>query len=394
MHDDSQVIENRVSRVLIERIAPTEVIERRALSVKALHLPGEPCKVDELSHDAFGVIATGDRWGPPWGYHLVPSNRGGRADTRRGNRRGGSGRHRIHRRPGGVPGRRSGLCRGPHPMRRAPASPGHPDRSRDRLQTEPSTSCWRRQRTPTSPSASPPTHLGIAAPPGDALLYVFGGIDLVTFHVGVRELVREISTLNDLMRTLPRGAPRRQRLTAVLARALDVLDLDDVPGTAQQARGVLAEGFAPGAAPDAHRLHAVGHAHIDTAWLWPMRETRRKCARTFANQIRLMEKYPEHVFVCSQAAQYYFVEQDHPELFQEIHRRATEGRWVPVGGMWVEADMNLPNGGVTGATAGSGPALLPSSASARVATRSGSPTCSATREASRRCSAKAAARVS
>lgn len=343
MHDDSQVIENRVSRVLIERIAPTEVIERRALSVKALHLPGEPCKVDELSHDAFGVIATGDRWGPPWGTtwfratgEAGPTPAEGtdvevRADI------GFTGGLAGFQAEGAVYAEGRIRC-GVHPRRRAipievvTGSDGAIDFLLEAAANPDFT---------VSFTANP---LGDRGTAGDALLYVFGGIDLVTFHVGVRELVREISTLNDLMRTLPRGVPRRQRLTAVLARALDVLDLDDVPGTAQQARGVLAEGFAPGAAPDAHRLHAVGHAHIDTAWLWPMRETRRKCARTFANQIRLMEKYPEHVFVCSQAAQYYFVEQDHPELFQEIHRRATEGRWVPVGGMWVEADMNLPNG--------------------------------------------------
>ena len=95
---------------------------------------------------------------------------------------------------------------------------------------------------------------------------------------------------------------------------------------------------------DPHRVTAVGHAHIDSAWLWPVRETRRKCARTFANQLRLMERYPEHRFACSQAAQYQWMKDEHPELYDQIRSRVAEGRWEPVGGMWVEADSNVPSG--------------------------------------------------
>lgn len=343
MHDDSQVIENRVNRVLMQRIMPTEVSERRALQVTALHLPGEPCSVDELDLEAFGAISVGDQWGPPWGttwfavtgepHGIGPAGIGleVQADIGfTGALAGFQAEAAVY-----VEGRiRSGV----HPRRRAipievATTPGG---AIDFMLEAAANPDFTRSFT-----ANP---LGDRATAGNAPLYVFRGVDLVTFHIGVRELVREMSTLNDLMRTLPRGAARRQRLTAILAHALDALDLDDVPGTAEPARRILAEGFAPGAAPDAHRLSAIGHAHIDTAWLWPMRETRRKCARTFANQIQLIERYPEHVFACSQAAQYEFIAQDHPELFEEIRERVSEGRWVPVGGMWVEADMNLPNG--------------------------------------------------
>lgn len=93
-----------------------------------------------------------------------------------------------------------------------------------------------------------------------------------------------------------------------------------------------------------HRVTAVGHAHIDSAWLWPVRETRRKCARTFANQLRLMERYPEHRFACSQGAQYQWIKDEHPALYEQIKARVAEGRWEPVGGMWVEADSNVPSG--------------------------------------------------
>jgi alpha-mannosidase len=93
-----------------------------------------------------------------------------------------------------------------------------------------------------------------------------------------------------------------------------------------------------------HTVTAVGHAHIDSAWLWPIRETKRKCARTFANQLRLMERYSEHRFACSQAIQYQWIKDEYPSLWQQIKARVAEGRWEPVGGMWVEADCNLPSG--------------------------------------------------
>ena len=93
-----------------------------------------------------------------------------------------------------------------------------------------------------------------------------------------------------------------------------------------------------------HRAVAVGHAHIDTAWLWPMRETKRKCTRTFASAVALMDDYPEYVFAASSAQHYTWIEGRHPELFAKIVERVERGQWMPVGGMWVEADMNLPSG--------------------------------------------------
>ena len=98
------------------------------------------------------------------------------------------------------------------------------------------------------------------------------------------------------------------------------------------------------AAASTHRVIATGHAHIDTAWLWPIRETVRKCTRTFASAVRLMDDYPEYRFSCSQAQQYAWIEERHPELFEQISIKVRGGQWLPVGGMWVEADMNLPSG--------------------------------------------------
>ena len=88
-------------------------------------------------------------------------------------------------------------------------------------------------------------------------------------------------------------------------------------------------------------ITAVGHAHIDVAWLWTLGQTRRKAGRTFYNVIRLMEQYREFCFSQAQPQLYDFVRQDHPELFELIKQRVREGRWEPLGGMWVEADCNI-----------------------------------------------------
>jgi alpha-mannosidase len=93
-----------------------------------------------------------------------------------------------------------------------------------------------------------------------------------------------------------------------------------------------------------HRLYAVGHAHIDTAWLWPLAETYRKCVRTFSSQLRYMAEYPEYRFACSQAQQYAWVKERNPDLWERLRAQVSAGRFVPVGGSWVEPDCNLPSG--------------------------------------------------
>ncbi len=107
---------------------------------------------------------------------------------------------------------------------------------------------------------------------------------------------------------------------------------------------MLAPELALPAEASALTVTAVGHAHIDTAWLWPVRETIRKCARTFASQLRLIERYPDYVFGASQAQHYAFVKEHDPALYRRIRKAVKEGRWECQGGMWVEADANLIGG--------------------------------------------------
>ena len=93
-----------------------------------------------------------------------------------------------------------------------------------------------------------------------------------------------------------------------------------------------------------HAITAVGHCHIDTAWLWPYDETKRKIARSWATQCSLIEQYPDYVFAASQAQQFEWLEQLYPSLFQRVKKHSELGGFVPIGGTWVEMDCNLPSG--------------------------------------------------
>src|SRR5205085_2639164 len=179
---------------------------------------------------------------------------------------------------------------------------------------------------------------------GDRSRYRLVRADLAQRNDDVYGLLLDVEVLNDVMLALDPTDPRRARLLRALAAAFDRIDIADVPGTAAAARACLAPALQVPARHSSIRVIGVGHAHIDSAWLWPIRETVRKCARTFASAVRLMDDRPDYTFVCSQAAQYQWVQQLYPSLFEKMRTKVASGQFVPVGGMWVEADMNLPSG--------------------------------------------------
>ncbi len=91
-------------------------------------------------------------------------------------------------------------------------------------------------------------------------------------------------------------------------------------------------------------VYMTGHCHIDIAWLWEVRETVRKTARTMANNLELMDRYPGMIFTQSQAILYDFLKEHYPELYARIKEKIKEGKWIIEGNSWVEADTNVANG--------------------------------------------------
>src|SRR5438094_6427209 len=164
-----------------------------------------------------------------------------------------------------------------------------------------------------------------------AKAFVFRQAELRVQDPAARKMALDFKALYDLAGALPVGGRRCEVL-----KALDRFAKSDDAGELEAA---LAR---PSTSP--HVITAVGHAHIDTAWLWPLRETRRKCARTFSTALALMDEYPDYRFACSQPAQYAWMKESYPDVFEGIRQKVTAGQWEPVGSMWVEADCNLPSG--------------------------------------------------
>ncbi len=109
-------------------------------------------------------------------------------------------------------------------------------------------------------------------------------------------------------------------------------------------RDSINEGVSDVRLDPSHRITAVGHAHIDTAWEWPIREAKRKVARSWSTQLALMDEHPDYVFAASQPAQYAWMKESYPDIYRRIKDKIAAGQWEPVGAMWVEADCNLPSG--------------------------------------------------
>lgn len=166
---------------------------------------------------------------------------------------------------------------------------------------------------------------------------------LVTRDRAVWDLLWDFIVIKEIAERLPADGPHQpQALTAANA-IVNAVTLGD-RSTYAAGRAIAREFLAAGNGARNHHVSAIGHAHIDTAWLWPVAETKRKCYRSFATALRLMETYPDYKFVCSQAQQLQWVRDGQPGLWKKIKAMAKRGRFVPVGGTWIEPDCNIPGG--------------------------------------------------
>ncbi|NOX87480.1 MAG: alpha-mannosidase [Calditrichaeota bacterium] len=167
-------------------------------------------------------------------------------------------------------------------------------------------------------------------------------IRLCTFDRDIWRLTLDIDILLGLLKHLPENSVRFARVLRALNEAINIFA--DNPRNAGKSLEVLKPVMNKPAHASELTVYAVGHAHIDTAWLWTVAETVRKCARTFASQVALIKEYPEYIFGASQPQHYQFVKTHYPALYREIRDLVKQGRWELQGGMWVEADCNLISG--------------------------------------------------
>ncbi|RMB85861.1 glycoside hydrolase family 38 C-terminal domain-containing protein [Streptomyces shenzhenensis] len=343
MHDDRSLVEARLRRVLDERIRPAVYPESVPLDVAVWHAPGEPVPVEEGLAAAPEPVEVGARWGAPWGTSwfrvtgTVPEAWAGRTveallDLGFDENMPGFQCEGLVYRPDGTP------VKGLNPRNQwvrvgAPVMGGEQVRLHIEAASNPVILDYR---------PFLPTRLGDKETAGTEPQYTLTRMDLAVFDETVWQLVMDLEVLGELMAELPVDSARRWEILRAVERALDAVDLQDVGGTAARARQRLTEVLAAPAVPSAHRISAVGHAHIDSAWLWPLRETVRKVARTTANMTALLEDEPDFVFAMSQAQQWAWIKEHRPEVWARVKKAVADGRFVPAGGMWVESDTNMP----------------------------------------------------
>lgn len=173
--------------------------------------------------------------------------------------------------------------------------------------------------------------------------------ELCVLDKAIEKLYYNLSVPISAIKLLDELDENRVRMLVRLGNAVDMLDLRKLYnksfyGSVSAANEYLTKEFYTEMNRDCPVVTAVGHTHIDIAWLWTIGQTKEKAARSFSTVLRLMEQYPEYIFMSSQPQLYEYIKENHPEMYEEIKRRIAEGRWEADGAMWLEADCNIPSG--------------------------------------------------
>lgn len=360
MHESGDILDSRVRRHLAEKIRPAELTTVCRLAVSWAPVTDPPGSTDPSARPGvtgqgepvppsagpsldYRPFRVGEQWGPPWGTTWFRLTAEVPAEVR--------DRHlELVVDLGGAwnsPGFQcEGLALRPDGTVIKALNPRNtwlPVEMDDQGRVEVYLEAASNPILMTSPPFQP-TEEGDKLTSSTSPWYTLRRADLVVVDDQVRELIADVVALSGLAAELPDDSERRWEIRRALDRGMDRLDLWQVAASAPAVRAELAPSLARPAHSSAQLMSAVGHAHIDSAWLWPLRETRRKVARTVANQLNLIADHPEHLFVLPAAQHAAWLEADHPDLFARLKEAVRDGRIIPVGGMWVESDANLPGG--------------------------------------------------
>ncbi len=345
MHNDHALVEARLDRFIRDHVTPALYRDARPLAATAWQVPREPVPFAEVASQTFEPVPLGWQWGRAWStvwfrvtgempqeWIAAPP-----PDTRievlvdfgYNRSRSGFQAEGLAYRPDGT------LIKAIAPLN--------------------SYLPWSVEDGPIDflleAAANPdvageytfePTAYGEWDSSPEEPLYSLKQLEVALLDVVVWELLQDVWTLRGLMNELPEGLSRRHSILRALEDMLDAINPEDVRGSAGAGRKALADVLSRPANASSHTIIATGHAHIDSAWLWPVRETVRKCARTFTNVMDLMDRYPDFVFSCSSAQQFAWMKEHYPAVFARIKEKVAAGQFVPVGGMWVESDTNMP----------------------------------------------------
>ncbi|WP_022898919.1 alpha-mannosidase [Humibacter albus] len=340
---DTLVIE-RAQRILDERIRPAISARKVPLTLRAAALPGEPIGVAEALALDYSPYTVGTPWGPAWStvwFHAtcqVPAEWTGLrleavVDLGFDSTLPGFQCEGLAYTPRGEPIKAINPRNQWVPMTRAATG-------RDEIEF-----FIEAAANPNLLDHLPlfPTWQGDTLTATDEKLYTLRRADLTVFDEGCHELALDVQVLLELQGELGEG-PRRASVLRAIDAAMDAIDTHRVSETASAARAVLRPVLERPASASEHTLSAIGHAHIDSAWLWPVRETVRKVARTASSMTQLLDDEPGFLYGMSSAQQYAWLKDNRPEVYARVAEAVREGRFVPLGGMWVESDAVLPSG--------------------------------------------------
>lgn len=181
--------------------------------------------------------------------------------------------------------------------------------------------------------------------------FLYNGADICVKDYETQEFYFDLKTLYQLSKNLPENSFRRAKVINALIDvynnvpiATEDVAYEDILVALRSVKPVIKEILAAKNGDSAPEAAIIGHSHMDTAWLWHVGETIKKCARTYANQISLMQQYPEYKFIQSSACHSDMIRKHYPELFKDIQKAVAEGRYEPNGGVWVECDCNITSG--------------------------------------------------
>lgn len=345
MHEESSLTVGRATRVLRERVIPAIYSAAVALEVSWHPLSGEPIPPAAglaLDYDDYQV---GTLWGPAWGttwFRLrgrVPDAWAGRRVEARVDlgfdvNMTGFQCEALAYRPDGTP------IKSLNPRNQwLPIADPAEGGEEVEFFLEAASNPVLLDYVPFQPTMEGDVETSSPEP-----LYRTRLMELAVFDEEVFELSQDLDVLLELQAELPDTSPRRMRILQGLDDALDLLDLQRISQTAAEARAALLPLLAAPAEASAHRIAAIGHAHIDSAWLWPVRETIRKVARTVSSMTELLDEEPEFLYGMSSAQQYAWLKEHRPEVYARVKEAVAGGRFLPIGGMWVESDTVMPTG--------------------------------------------------
>lgn len=189
-------------------------------------------------------------------------------------------------------------------------------------------------------------------PPNPNRYFQLAKADIVAVNNAARQLYIDIWIIGDAAREFPTDSWEQHKALNVATKMIDSFERGN-PGSILRARKIAEEYLGPQVDSSAvfkvksgkePVVFGIGHCHIDTCWLWPWAETKRKVARSWTNQCNLMERYPELNFACSQAQQFKWLKQLYPSVFARVSAKVKSGQFHPIGGSWVEHDTNMPSG--------------------------------------------------